>query len=216
MKFDRAKYFNAVRPIFGALAQGQVDGQNVILDVWEESFRERTPITQLAVCFATAFHETNKTMQPIKELGGIKYLTLNYDIAGKNPARARKMGNVKAGDGPRYCGRGLVQLTWYVNYLRAELELKKLGLIPQDMSFIKNPELVMEPRIAALIMFLGMEEGWFTGKTLDQLVDPNIDGDEHADAVQSRRIINGTDRAELIAGYSDQFLKALRAATGAA
>jgi len=65
-------------------------------------------------------------------------------------------------------------------------------------------------------MFEGMEEGWFTGVKLDDVIDDKIDGDEHADFIRARRIINGSDRAEKIAGYADQFLAALKAAnTGA-
>lgn len=210
---DRKAFFDAVRknPFGGKLTGPQVEGLDTILGVWEELFSARTPITQFAVCLATAYHETAHTMQPIRELGGSEYLRLNYDVTGRNPDRARRFGNLRPGDGVKYCGRGDVQLTWFVNYDKATKRLRELGLIPADLDFTVTPDRVMEPRIAAQIMFLGMEEGWFTGKTLDQLVDPQIDGDEHADAVNARGIINGTDRAELIAGYADAFLGALRA-----
>lgn len=211
--FNDAVFFQHIRPLFGHFVPQQMEGLNVILSVWKQSFQERTPITQFAACLATAFHETNRTMCPIRELGGTKYFTLNYDIQGRNPARARRYGNIRAGDGPKYCGRGLVQLTWYVNYLKATSRLHELGLISDNIDFTRDPDLVMVPVTAAQIMFVGMEEGWFTGKTLDQLVDLKIDGDEHIDYVKSRAIINGTDRAELIAGYADKFLMALKAAT---
>ena len=67
----------------------------------------------------------------------------------------------------------------------------------------------MRPDIAAVVLFEGMESGWFTGKTLDQLVDAHVDGDEQADFLHSRAIINGKDRAELIARYAQAFLAAL-------
>lgn len=214
---NRKIFFDHVRPLFGGrMTASQVAGLTVDLDIWEEHFRASTPFTQLAVCLATEFHETAQTMQPIRERGGDEYLRLNYDVTGRNPERARRYGNVRPGDGVRYCGRSKVQLTWYVNYLKATVRLHELGLIGPDVDFTKDPAKVMEPRVAAMIMFLGMEEGWFTGKTLDQLVDPDIDGDEHADAVKSRAIINGSDRAELIAGYSDHFLAALVAASSVA
>lgn len=211
---DRAIFFDNIRPLFGGhLTPAVVSGTSVILDVWEAHFSSRTPPTQFAVCLATTFHETAGTMQPIREKGSNEYLRLNYDVTGRNPDRARRYGNKRAGDGIKYCGRGDVQLTWYVNYLKATTRLHELGLIGDEVNFTKTPDLVMEPKIAAMIMFIGMEEGWFTGKTLDQLVDPNIDGDEHADSVKSRAIINGTDRAEKIAGHADVFLKAIVAAT---
>lgn len=211
---DRKILFDHIRKSLfqGSMSQGQVDGLNAILDQWEINFRQKTPLTQLAVCLATAYHETARTMRPIKEMGSNEYLRINYDVTGRNPERARRFGNVNPGDGLKYCGRGLVQLTWKVNYEKATRRLKELKLINQDVDFVRDPTKVMEPHTASLIMFLGMEEGWFTGKKLDDMVDPVIDGDEHADVVASRKIINGTDRAEMIAGYSDKFLEALVAA----
>lgn len=212
---DRKIFFDNIRKtIFkGSMSQAQVDGLNTILDQWEINFKQRTPITQLAVCLATAYHETAHTMQPIKELGGDEYLRLNYDVTGRDPERAKRYGNVRQGDGVKYCGRGLVQLTWFVNYEKATKRMQALKLINQTVDFTQTPAKVMEPQISTMILFLGMEEGWFTGKKLDDLVDPIVDGDEYADAVASRRIINGTDRAELIAGYADAFLAALMLAS---
>lgn len=213
--FSRDKFYSSVRPsLFGGkISPTQFSGTEVILDVWLESFCERTPITQCSVCLGTTFHETDRTMQPIREHGDTAYFTKMYDVQGKDPARARRYGNVRPGDGAKYCGRGDVQLTWYVNYLKATSRLHELRLIGDGIDFTKNPELVMQPKIAAQIMFIGMEEGWFTGRTLDQIVDPRIDGDEYADFVKSRSIINGSDRADLIAGYSMKFLAALKAAS---
>lgn len=215
---DRKIFFDKIRKTLfpGGMKQSQVDGLNSLLDRWEMNFKQRTPLTQLAVCLATAYHETAHTMQPVKEFGSSEYLRLNYDVTGRNPDRARKYGNVNPGDGEKYCGRGYVQLTWKINYEKATKRLKELKLIGADVDFVRDPVKVMEPQIASLILFMGMEEGWFTGKKLDDMVDPVIDGDEHADAVASRKIINGTDRAEKIAGHADAFLAALQAAdTGA-
>jgi putative chitinase len=71
----------------------------------------------------------------------------------------------------------------------------------------------MEPGIAAAILFIGMEEGWFTGIDLDDAIDDAVDGDEFADFVRARRIVNGTDRAEKIARHAVAFLSALTAAS---
>lgn len=209
---DRAKFFAGVRPMFGALAQSQVDGMTVILDAWQERYLARTPADQLAYCLATTKHETANTMQPIKEIGNQAYFTRMYDISGSRPAVARRLGNTLIGDGARFCGRGDVQLTGRANYKNATAKLRALGFIDDSTDFVTTPDLVMQPRIAALIMFEGMEDGWFTSVKLDDVIDANIDGDEHADFIRARRIINGSDRAELIAGYADGFLKALTAA----
>lgn len=205
------KFFSEVRKQFGPLTQQQVDGYNYILAAWEAKFWERTSLPQMCVVLATAYHETAHTMQPIAEIGNSAYFTRLYDITGARPDLARRMGNVRPGDGIRYRGRGFVQLTWFVNYDRATRRLRELKLIEPSIDLVANPDMVMQPAIAVLILFIGMEEGWFTGKTLDATVDDRIDGDEHKDFLASRKIINGTDRDELIAGYAMKYLKVLSA-----
>lgn len=210
---NRTIFFDNVRALFGGrLSQSQVDGFNMVFGVWEESFMTRTPLTQLAVCLATMKWETAGTMQPIREHGDRAYFFKMYDKDGSRPKVAAALGNTQAGDGERYCGRGDVQLTGRANYRRATKRLRELGLIGADADLEADPAIAQSPRIAALIMFLGMEEGWFTGKSLDSLVDGEVDGDEHADFLASRAIINGTDRAAEIAKIADGMLAALRAA----
>lgn len=209
MIIDRAKFYGVIRKKMGPLTKGFVEGTEFILDEWERTYHKRTSVPQFAVCLATTYHETAHTMKPIREIGNGAYFTRLYGIEGQNPKRAREMGNVHPGDGPKYNGKGYVQLTWFVNYQKATIELRKLKLIDAAVDFTKNPELVMQPRYAAAIMFIGMEEGWFTGQKLDAIVDDEIDGDEFADFKRSRKIINGADRDELIAGYAMTFLAAL-------
>lgn len=203
---NRAAFFREIRTsLFGGrLTQAQVEGLSVILDAWESGYRSQVSIPQLGYCFGTDYHETAATMQPIKERGGAAYFTKLYDVTGRDPARARKMGNTKPGDGARYCGRGFVQLTWKINYEKAG---RKIGV-----DLVGSPDLAMDPAVAAKIMFAGMEEGWFTGFTLDRAIDDQINGDEFADFLVARKIINGTDDARAIAEHSLKFLKALRAA----
>ena len=112
------KLFDTTRePLFrGRITQDQVDGINFLVKACrEKNFRP----SWIAYVLATAYHETAKTMQPIKEFGGHDYFMRMYDVSGRNPERARRMGNTNIGDGPRYCGRGYVQLTWKVNYDKA-------------------------------------------------------------------------------------------------
>ena len=71
MRFDRDAYFGAVRDTLfdAALTQQQVDGQNVILAVWEYG-AGGTPLTDirwLSYMLATTYHETAETMWPIEE-----------------------------------------------------------------------------------------------------------------------------------------------------
>lgn len=216
MKMDHKVFFNNVKPLFGgSFKQSQVEGIEYILGEWEARYFERTPPTQFSNVFSTAWHETNATMQPIREIGNLSYFTRLYDIRGSNPTRARRMGNIHPGDGAKFCGRGLVQLTWFANYWKATLKLRAMGVIRATDDFTKFPELVMRPDIATVIMFEGMEGGWFTGVSLDDTIDAIVDGDEHADFVKARRVINGSDRAEKIAKAADVVLHATNLAIAA-
>lgn len=193
---DPAAFFRTVRLRLGPLDQGQVDGINTILAAIDGQ-----PLSWQAYMLATAWHETAETMQPIKERGGDAYYTKLYDVAGNNPKRAIAMGNTCSGDGPKYCGRGYVQLTWKVNYAKAGEEL--------GVDLVGNPDLAMKPDIAAKIMLLGMREGWFTGKRLSSYL-PVSGVATRYQYIQARRIINGLDKAEKIEGYAQAFERALR------
>ena len=97
-----------------------------------------------------------------------------------------------------YVGMGYVQLTWKANYIRASDEL--------DVDFVKNPKLLLKAQYAAPILVIGSRDGWFTTKRLADYMTLY-----KSDFVGARRIINGTDKASLIAGYArtyDTLLKA--------
>lgn len=188
---DRKAFFDGVRarPFGGSLTEEQVNGMSAILDEWER--RKLPDLRWLAYMLATAYHETAHRMQPITEYGGRSYFD-RYE--GR-----RDLGNTVAGDGYKFRGRGYVQLTGRRNYTLAG---GKLGV-----DLVASPDRALEPTLAAAIMFLGMSEGWFTGKELGDYI--NAAG---ADYLNARRIINGTDKALLIAGYAEAFHKALVAA----
>jgi hypothetical protein len=177
---DRDSFFAHVRanPFGGTMRQGQVDGCNAILDAWESRPDFIDP-RWLAYMLATAKWETAHTMQPIEEYG---------------KGRGRPYG--VAVDGHVYHGRGYVQLTWATNYARMA------ALTGVDL--VGCPELALEPRLAALIMFEGMRGGLFTGVGLPRYFGTTVD-----DPVNARRIVNGTDRAEEIAAIHAGFLGAL-------
>ena len=212
MIIDRAKFYSVMRRELGALTQGRVEGTNAILDAWEQRYCKQTSVPQFATCLATAYWETAHTMKPIHEYGDRARFMRLYDVSGSDPDRARRYGNTEVGDGAKYCGRGLVQLTWKVNYAKATKRLRELKIIDAGVDFVKNPDLVMQDRYAIPIMFIGMEEGWFTGKKLDDIVDDDISADlkdEKQDLLRSRAIINGKDKAEQIAEIGLTFLRAL-------
>lgn len=177
------------------LDDDEVSGTTAILEAMAG-----LPTSWVAYALATAWHETAHTMQPIKEYGGPKYFFRRYDIEGQNPRLARQLGNTVAGDGVKYAGRGLVQITGRSNYIKAGI---KLGV-----DLVNDPELALNKDIAALIMRYGMKDAWFTGRGLTHYLPT----DKPATAAQfqaARRIINGTDKASLIASYAMEFQSAL-------
>jgi hypothetical protein len=95
-------------------------------------------------------------------------------------------------------GRGYVQITWLANYKKARDEL--------GVDFVAKPHLLLEARYAVPIIIAGMVEGWFTGKRLDHYITL-----KKSDFVGARRIVNGTDKANLIAGYAKQYDADLKA-----
>ncbi|WP_273772722.1 hypothetical protein [Brucella intermedia] len=97
-----------------------------------------------------------------------------------------------------YVGMGYVQLTWKANYQKAS---EKLGV-----DFVSNPKKLLEPEYSAEIIALGMKEGWFTGKKLSDYITL-----QKSDYVGARRIVNGTDKASLIAGYATEYDGQLKA-----
>lgn len=164
------------------------------------------PVSYVAYALATAYLETGFTMQPVKEIGGESYYFRMYDIKGSRPAKARELGNLSPGDGARYCGRGYVQLTGKVNYIKATAKLRALGY---DVDLVANPERAMEAEIAAVIMVSGMTEGWFTGRKLsDDLPARGPAGVRQF--VLSRDIINGKDKDDEIAEFAMDFQTALQ------
>jgi len=197
MRIDRKTFFGAVRkePFGGRLTNEQVRGMEVLLDVWERHYVQHD-IRWLAYALATAYHETAHTMQPIYERGSRDYFR-RYDPPRKV---AKVLGNTKAGDGFKYRGRGFVQLTGKANYRMAGRKL--------NANLLRDPDLALEPEMAAHILYRGMIEGWFTGKKLADYIKPR----GKADYVRARRIVNGLDRAKLIAGYARAFAKALKTA----
>lgn len=221
---DRSKFFESVRArnsgVFGtSLSQFQVDGLTVILDAGQNA---GLPLRHLACVLATAYHETGGKMQPVNE-------NLNYTSAARirqvwpkrftstaaaipyvrnpqglaNRVYADRMGNgpEASGDGWRYRGRALPQLTGEDNYRKAS---KLVGV-----DLVTDPDAANDSDISAHILIEGMRSGMFTGKRLSDY----IDGDK-ADYVGARAIINDDVRAngKRVAGYAKAFETALREA----
>lgn len=187
-KLKETKVLNKLKP----LNQSQVNGIEAIFNEWDNG--NYTDLRWLAYMLATAYHEVDGKMTPIEEYGKGK---------GRPYGSKIKMSRAKYDKPDKlYYGRGLVQLTWYENY---ELMGKLLGV-----DLLNKPELALDPVISVKIMFEGMTKGKskrgdFTGKALEDYFGPN----KLDDPTNARRIINGTDKAVLIATYHKDFLRCL-------
>jgi putative chitinase len=184
---NRKFFFDYVRQhLFnGSLKPGPVAGLTAILDYWESNSSKKDD-RWLAYALATAHHETDRTFRGIEEYGKGK----THDYGQKDPET-----------GVAYYGRGLVQLTWRKNY-------KTMGdLLGVDL--VHHPEKALDIAIATKIMFIGMTKGSFTGKKFADYFNPSTE-----DWPNARRIINGKDKANLIAGYGNQYYAAISYTTG--
>lgn len=141
----------------------------------KECKKNNLTLEQTAYILATAYWETARTMKPVREAywlsEGWRRDNLRYY--------------------PWY-GRGYVQLTWRENYERAGRKLK--------LDLTSDADAVMEPKVSAQILVVGMLEGWFTGKRLSQYINSDT-----TDYINARRIVNGTDKAREIAEIAKQY-----------
>jgi predicted chitinase len=186
MIFAPTAFFNDVRgPLFaGSMTSHQVNGMNAILSAWQAACPD-ADARWLAYALATAYHETARTMQPIREYG---------------LGRGRSYGTPDPQTGQVYYGRGLVQLTWKMNYAKLGARI--------GVDLVNHPDLALDPVNAASIMILGMTEGDFTTEKFADFFN-----EDENDPIGARRIINGQDCAAQIAVYCGHFLAAIDAAT---
>lgn len=177
---DGDKFFHHVRAYFGNLDQPQVDGFNLILAEWVRR------------ADAGVVHD-------------IRWLA--YMLATAWWETGRTMQPVTEYGSEAYLrsrpywpwiGRGLPQVTWKANY-------DKFGeIVDGKRVWTYPPEDMLKWPLALRTLFDGMIEGLYTGQSLHTYFNDRVNNPEEA-----RRIINGLDRASLVAGFYGQFLAAL-------
>jgi len=201
---NRSSFYSAIRiSLFGGrLGQAQVAGIDAMLDAWD-GWPAPADSRYLAYMLATAFHETSGTMRPVRETladsddEAIARLDLAWRKGRLNQVRTPYWR--RDAEGKSWLGRGLVQLTHKANYAKLS------G--PAGVDLLAHPEMAMEMGTAVRILFAGMRDGLFTGHRLSDVFNPL-----RQDWTGARRIINGTDRAALVAGHAKRFDAALTAA----
>jgi len=175
---------------------------------------EFTRIREIAYLLATVKGETG-FFQPVREKRA-------------NPQRQPDLFKLQQRYFPSgFFGRGYVQLTFEDNYRNAGVKLtgktvaldsccgppRAITIGPE--TFVKEPNLVLQPGVSYLILARGMREGWFRSRPNGarfKLSDFIKDG-QPPDYVNARNIINGDVKKNggKFAGFANEFELALRA-----
>lgn len=170
---DKDKFLFLYENEFTGLTPNQRSGLAYLVERFNADEAMQDP-RWIAYCLATVKHETAGTFQPIAEYG---------------KGTGRKYGVPDKITGQTYYGRGYVQLTWKENY-------QAMAQVTGD-DLVNFPDLAMTPDVAYKIMSYGMRKGSFTGQKLSLYIHDNA-----CNYVRARKIINGEDCAEKIAGYA--------------
>lgn len=122
-----------IYPLAGHRAGAFLTPLNEAMDRWEIDHPKR-----IAAFLAQVGHESGQ-LRYVKELGSDRYLS-RYDTG----PLALRLGNTPEpdGDGQRYCGRGLIQVTGRNNYQACSRAL--FG----DERLLAQPQLLEQPRWA--------------------------------------------------------------------
>lgn len=203
---DMTTFFAYARraPFGGRLSQSQIDGMNTLFEQWRY-FNLADERKWLAYVLASIFHETGGRMVAVRETfassdnGAVNALEKAWQ-SGR--LRVSKPYWRKDKNGKSWFGRGDIQITHLPNYEKLG---ERLGV-----DLVGNPSLALDPVISKRIAIVGMCEGLFTGKKLSDYFTRTKE-----DAEGARAIVNGKDKAKLIAGYYKNFLDAIEAAYAA-
>jgi len=107
-----------------------------------------------------------------------KYARRPHDLA--EFVYGGRMGNVKAGDGWKYRGRGIHMITGFDNYV-------KVAKLVNDPAIIACPERLQTKGTAAM----ASAAWWASNPKLNALADDTPTDDDYADFVSITKIVNG-------------------------
>lgn len=198
---DRKAFFDGIRqqPFPGKLRVAQVSGISAVLDECVKS--KIMDVRWIAYILATVFWETGQRMMPVREGFATTDAGARAAVA-KLFAQGRISRNyaLPEANGISYYGRGRVQCTHLTNYRKLE---KRFGL-----PFVSQPDLLLDSAIDAKVTVTGHVEGLWTKYDLSDFFN-----DKKRDWVGARRIVNGQDHAQDIAGMAKLFFADIVAAS---
>lgn len=195
MEIDKQKFlFLYEQQEFKTLTESAQAGLVALLG-YIKSDKFMDDLRWISYVLATTFHETAGTWLPIAEYGKGKGL---------------KYGHPEPPYQHIYYGRGYTQNTWKGNY---DMLTKAWNKAHPDrpVDFVKEPDLLLVAEYSYWAMSYAMRNGTYTGAALKRYFSDTV-----TDSKGARRIINGTDKADLIAGYYDKFMRILPEVTSAA
>lgn len=193
-KSDIITRFNAVFP--RGLNETQYEGFARIYDRAVRGASEAQD-AQAAYILATSYWESGLTFLPVRE--GLTHSDAEArEYVGKlfDEGKIKTNYALPAANGQSFYGRGYVQLTWEKNY-------RAIGdhLIGDERLFYDEPDRVMQPDVAAIILVRGMVDGIFSED--EQRLNDFINRDRK-DFLHARQTVNRMDRAETLAEWADR------------
>jgi len=174
-------FYDHVLPLFrGTLPDYQRERVDLIIN---GGLARKRSIQDIAYVLATGYHETQR------------YLVANEIGEGQGHSYGEPQ-QLFPGKAAIYFARGPVGLTHLGNYGAMSL------IVGVDL--VNFPDRAADWELGADIIWEGMVRGVFTKTRLSDHI--NVSG---ADYVGARKIVNGTDRADMIAGYARTFEEGL-------
>lgn len=185
---DKEDFYKLYRKLFNEkLTEKQVENMEVFFDScvkYIAYFNTDVYAQQLAYTWATVKHETGNTYGAFKEVRQVRVDTPRRKEVRRLQDRYWYTG---------YYGRGPVQLTWDYNYKWAQSITGK--------PLLKDPDILLRDLETGYhITIYGMALGKFTGRRLSNYINK-----DKVDYRQARRVVNGLDAADKIAGYARIF-----------
>ena len=120
------------------------------------------------------------------------FKSLEEYSSGEQYEGRKDLGNIYPGDGPRFKGRGFIQITGRWNYTEATKWINKLLTklsIPNRIDLVQNPKMVAQPTAAALVSLWYWEnrskpkvKDFRNIKQVTKTINPKLKGEKNREA----------------------------------